>query len=289
MPSRPQSSRSRLVAALAGSLLLHAALLLVCSSIRQPTRRPITVIDSRVSYEGMPFGLIDWKQPLPAKGKAEEQIDWEVHVEQTPATPFRNDNGPGPMVVARAGVGGAKHEDGGSGGQPGKGDNPSFFRVPIAARRIVFALDRSLSMGLDGCFTRARAELVCCLDSLSGGTAFQVVLYNRAADTIPEGGAQLLKVDSEVLRDVKQALAGIRPEGGTDHEKAFELALGFDPEVIFLVTDADDLTPAQLRHITSVNRNRVIIHTIDVSRRLKAAGMLAELASQNGGMHIHAR
>jgi hypothetical protein len=143
-------------------------------------------------------------------------------------------------------------------------------------------------MGLNGALTRARAELLRCLHTLPVGCAFQVVLYNRAAETILEDTGKLLIVEPDTLQAVEQVLADTRPEDGTDHEKAFERALGLEPEVIFLVTDADDLTPAQIRHITSVNRQHVIIHTIDVSRRLKPARMLAELAHQNGGQHLRA-
>ena len=57
-------------------------------------------------------------------------------------------------------------------------------------------------------------------------------------------GRKLLTVEPETIREVEQVLAETRPEGGTNHEKAFEVALGLEPEAIFLVTDADDLIMA---------------------------------------------
>jgi hypothetical protein len=288
MSSRPRPSRKRFALALALSLVLHAGLLLLACALRSPAHAEAPGIDPRVSLEGRELGLINWSQPLQVKGSEEDQHLYDVHVEQTLTTPFRNENEPGPIISALPGNMGMRQHNGGKTGIGGKGEQPSFFQMSIAAKRIVFALDRSLSMGLDNSFIRARAELCRCLDTLPEGTAFQVVLYNRAAETVLDTKGRLLRVEPDNLRDVEQALAEIRPEGGTDYEKALEMALGLEPEVIFLVTDADDLTPAQLRHIKSINRSHVVIHTIDVSRRLRAAKMLAELAHENGGQHLRA-
>ncbi len=286
MPFRP-ASRGRLAIALAVSLVLHSGLLLTCVLVRGQPQDETTQIDTRVDIDSRQLSLITLPPPR-GKGHEEEQGFDNVRVEQTPATPFHNDDEPGPSVVQRGGLSEGHHDNTGSGGGPGKGDGPSFFRVPVAAKRIVFALDRSLSMGLDGCFTRAKSELIRCLHTLPPGTGFQVILYNRSAQPIPENATRLLNVDTETLGIVERVLADTIPEGGTDHDKAFESSLAFDPEMIFLVTDADDLTEQSLRHITRVNRNRVVIHTIDVSRQLNAGGMLAELAHENGGLHVHA-
>jgi hypothetical protein len=284
---RSQSSHKRLGIALAVSLLLHAVLLLLACFVRQPQQVQAAPVDTHVSLDGRQLGLITWSKPLQVQG-AEEAQQFNVHVEQTLATPFRNVDEPGPIVSGWPGNVGKRQRKAGNTGSGGNGVRPGFFQMSIAAKRIVFALDRSLSMGLNNSFIRARAELCRCLDALPEGTAFQVVLYNRSAETVVGSKGRLLPAEPDTIREVKQVLADTRPEDGTDHEKALELGLGLEPEVIYLVTDADDLTPAQLRHITSINRDHVVIHTIDVSRRLRGAKMLAELAHENGGQHLRA-
>jgi hypothetical protein len=147
-------------------------------------------------------------------------------------------------------------------------------------------MDRSLSMGLTGAYSRAEAELMRCLNALPETTLFQVVLYNRAAEPLP--GNRLLPVSADAVAHVGALLRETVPEGATDHAKALLVAMSFQPDAVFLVTDADDLTQAQAREITRLNRTRAVLHTIDVSRRLRAANMLEQLSRANDGQHIRA-
>jgi hypothetical protein len=59
------------------------------------------------------------------------------------------------------------------------------------------------------------------------------------------------------------------------------------PDVLYLVTDADDLKPEDVRTITNQNHGRTAIHTIEVYSRYstKPTGALAQLAANNHGTH----
>lgn len=288
MASRPENSRRRLAAALAVSCAFHAALLLAYALTRETPQSPVPALDTHVALDGLQLSLITWNEPPRAKGAAEEQ-EFKVSVGQELSKPFQEDSGPAPVVVPQAAPGSGGPGGGGKTGERGKGgEAASFFRVLLKARRIVFALDCSLSMGLDRSFGRAREEVLRCLRALPEGASFRVIIYNASAEALPDGGERLLPAEEGAIGLVEKALNEARPEGGTDHQQALQLALSFDPEVIFLVTDADDLTLPQVRDITRINRTHAAIHTIDVSRRLRAAGMLQELARQNGGLHVRA-
>ncbi len=283
MTSRPRFASRRTLLALGISLAFHVLLLVASVLVRQQVRAvPRETIDSRLILADGPRLSFEM-----SSGVRRGQSRVEEGSEEQSAVPVRVDQGPatayipgqmGPTVLPRQVPGG-----GGGAGGAGPGPGATFFKVPVSAR-VVFVLDRSLSMGLDGCLTRARMELLRCLRSLPAGS-FQVVLYNTSADALAEG-SRLLPVDEATLRLAEQALTQTVAEGATDHENALRLALSFDADVIFLVTDADDLAPAVLRRVRQLNRRPALIHTVDVSHRLRAQGMLHELARENGGVSV---
>lgn len=214
--------------------------------------------------------------PSPLPPGIEESQGFEVKIAPssvpsetgTPAAPVVRAHGSGTKQAPAQGATGSRA--------------PAFFQVPVATRRVVFVVDRSLSMGRGGALSRARRELLTCLRALDPDAVFQVVLYNLAADPLPGG---MMAPTEASLRCVEEVLAHTHPRGATDHVRALTSALTLRPDVVFLVTDADDLTTEQVRHITGVNRAHVVIHTIDVSRRT-GTGMLAEVARLNGGRHV---
>jgi von Willebrand factor type A domain len=291
---KPGSFSPRRVAlALFASVFLHGLFLLGSAFLKaglHDTATPITVDPFIREGPGLLLDLSSGSRKKPARGADEAQEALPVYVDQGPAIPFTPGSEPGPSVLPRTGnvgASGSTSTNVGRGG--GGGDGASFFHVAVACRRAVFVIDRSLSMGPGGGLAEARKELSRCLKALPPETEFQIVLYNRAAESLPcrrPGG--LLIVDEETVRGVEEVLANTDAEGGTDHEKAFLCALAFEPDAVFLVTDADDLTPELLKAITSRNRGRAAIHTIDVGRRLLASSMLEELARQNHGTNVRA-
>lgn len=163
----------------------------------------------------------------------------------------------------------------------------SFFGVPARGQSVVYAIDRSVSMGLTGALETARRELLACLDRLPSTARFQVVCYNRRAEPLTLGGQTgLAAATTENKQQAAAFLESLRAEGSTNHLPALQQALALEPDEIFLVTDADDLTPEQVRDVTRQNRRATVIHTIDLSRQPRREdGPLCRLARANRGTY----
>jgi von Willebrand factor type A domain len=163
---------------------------------------------------------------------------------------------------------------------------PSFFNVGTRARSVVYVVDRSASMGLEGGLAAAKRELRASIEQLDPEVRFQVIAYNRYATPLPFASSkELVSATPENGRRAIDNIEELRAEGGTDHVKALKCALALEPEVIYLVTDADDLSDEQVRAVTAANHGRTAIHTIRVTRSTRASdgGSLEKLAIQNGG------
>jgi len=266
--------RARAVAlAVTLSLGLHVLVWWGFGRLRQEGGEPPggpTLCDTRLFLDLSP-GRVS-----PKKG-AEEEQGFQVQV-AAPSPPPGGDRGTAPVVRLHGQGGGSPHGTAAVGNGPAK-----FFEMPVRCRRVVFVVDRSLSMANHGALTLARRELLACLRSLSPDALFQVVLYNVTAEPMPGG---MLAVSYVNLRRVEEVLARTHPSGGTDHVAALRCAFALRPEAVFLVTDADDLTAEQQRLITAINRDHIVIHTINVGQRPTAGGMLEELARATGGRHI---
>src|SRR5262249_4665219 len=119
---------------------------------------------------------------------------------------------------------------------------------------------------------------------------FQVIIYNDAAHyLLPRSFRKWLEPTPAVLGEVGAALAlaGKTPEGATDHEPALREALSLRPDVVFFLTDADDLRPAQVRLVSFLNQGRAIINTIELNTRNRGRSEmpLQTLARENGGCY----
>jgi hypothetical protein len=160
--------------------------------------------------------------------------------------------------------------------------------VPPAARRVVYLLDRSLSMGESGALDRARRELAASLGRLPPGARFQVIVYNRRADPLAGGGPDGLRpADAESVREAARWVAALPASGSTDHVPALLRGLALRPDVLYLLTDADDLSAADVRAVTARNLGRAAIHAVELSRRHaeRPDGPLRRLAEANGGTY----
>ncbi len=162
------------------------------------------------------------------------------------------------------------------------------FAVGRPARRVVYVIDRSASMGLGGLLTAATRELHAALERLPVTTHFQVILYHDQAEALLRGPTELLPATTENVQRATQLLGEMRAEGGTNHLQALRLALSMAPEVIYLLTDADDLSDADRREVTRINlRTRAVIHTIELNlaNRNRTNMPLQVLARDNRGRY----
>jgi Ca-activated chloride channel family protein len=149
-------------------------------------------------------------------------------------------------------------------------------------------IDRSASMGPHGALAVAQRELIASLEQLPHDAWFQVILYNRMAEPLRLGReCDLLAATPENKRQVAAAVHSVEAAGGTEHLRALERALLFRPEVIFFLTDADDLTAEEVRKVTRLNQGRTAINAVELSDTAhhNDANALYLLAHLNRGVY----
>jgi hypothetical protein len=164
----------------------------------------------------------------------------------------------------------------------------AFFQIGTQAKAIVYVIDRSGSMGLNGCLATAKRELRASLERLPSTTRFQIIAYNRCAEPLRiDGQSALVFATPENKRRVALLLKDIEAEGDTYHLPALKRALGLRPDVIFLLTDAAGLRPEQIQAITAQNQGQTVIHAIELGRAPGLQGDLPlyALAQQNQGVY----
>jgi hypothetical protein len=176
----------------------------------------------------------------------------------------------------------------GRSGPSSAGGVTTFFQIAARGQSVVYVIDRSASMGLNGGLAAAKHELLASLQQLPPAARFQVIAYNRIANPLAvHGQAGLLAASAENKRQAALLVEALDAEGGTDHLPALKQALALEPEVIYFLTDADDLRLDQVRTVTLLNHGRVVIHTIALTTGHQDPGEppLAVLAEGNRGEH----
>jgi hypothetical protein len=141
----------------------------------------------------------------------------------------------------------------------------SFFGVPARGLRIVYVIDRSASMGFGGALTVARNEVIASLARLPASASFQVVPYHSSAAVLVGVKDTLVPATPENVRLASSALETLTASLGTRHLDALLLAVRLEPDVIYFLTDADDLSENDRRLVTQANAGRSIIHTIELT------------------------
>ena len=187
-------------------------------------------------------------------------------------------------------------EDQGAGTVPGKGGasgtgghQTSFFGIKAPAKRIVYVIDASESMRQHDAMQIARQKLWDSLQELTPTSQFQVIFFNLTNHTMNRQGerTRLLAATSVNLRLAKQFLTGIQPDSGTNRMGAMTLALSYDPDVIYLLTDADapELSAKDLFELKRANKRKALIHVVEfgIGADLSPDTFLKKLASQKAG------
>ena len=105
----------------------------------------------------------------------------------------------------------------------------------------MYVLDCSGSMGAAGKFDQARAALISTLRLQAATVRFQVIVYSGTATPLLTSDASGLPANEANVRAALEKLATLEPRGKSDHLGAIRTALAFRPDVIVLLTDADDL------------------------------------------------
>jgi hypothetical protein len=215
-----------------------------------------------------------------------------------PADPFGADAAQG---VGRAGQNTSPSRQGQAEGQSGQ--HATFFGASAYGDRFVYVLDMSGSMQQTGRrygnrFQRASAELVRSVNQLSESQAFSVILFSSKTRLMFDHDGpfpQILPATPENKDRLRDWLASISPDGGTDPREALRLGLELSPSALFLLSDGDfkpeensgNLLTSSLtipEVVDRSNHGKAPIHTIAYEDLANRVSMQA-LAAQTGGQY----
>ena len=241
---------------------------------------------------------IDRRKPIDGESTNFNQPDRHVSMfrDRDPAvnagksTSDQNENGR-TSHQGRAGGQGSGEESGTGRASGTGGHQTSFFGIKAPAKRIVYVIDASESMRQHDAMQIARQKLWDSLQELTPTSQFQVIFFNLTNHTLNRPGerTRLWPATSVNLRLAQQFLTGIQPDSGTDRMGAMSLALSYDPDVIYLLTDADDpvMSAKDLWDLKRGNKRKALIHVVEfgVGADLNPDSFLKKLARQSEGMH----
>ncbi len=176
----------------------------------------------------------------------------------------------------------------------GKDDRPAvtFFDARDRARSVVYAIDCSGSMATRHALDVAKRELLASLGQLPAEARFAGIFHNLKARILSDdqGHRGLMPATAANRERVLAQLAGITPDGGTDHLTALNAALALKPEVIFFLTDADLMTDGDVDEVlTDMGRPPRPEGNTDRDSRLRLQGFFAQFrpASRVQQTRIH--
>jgi Ca-activated chloride channel family protein len=174
-------------------------------------------------------------------------------------------------------------------GNVGPATNTQFFGAQVWGTKFVYVIDRSGSMGQRDRLELAKDEMRDSLARLPPEAQFQIIFYNAQPKMmdIPGAAKRLVSASDLYKRGASQFMDTIHPDGGTEHRPALEMAIKLQPDVIFFLTDADDLKAAVVQVATELNNERARIHTIafGIGPEVDGESQLRNLAEKNGGTH----
>ncbi len=199
----------------------------------------------------------------------------------------------GRPIVATSGLPTAMNQ---VGMPPGRGAQHAVetrvFGVRGKGSRFAYVFDRSSSM--EGApLAAAKRELIASLQSLQSVHQFQIIFYNEQPHVMPDfrgRSSAMVFADEPGKRLATNFVGGVFAQGATDHLQALRTALQMRPDVIFLLTDANEpqLRPAELVTIRQLNQ-ATSIQTIEfgVGPPAPRYNFLQQLAAENGGQHTY--
>jgi len=285
--------RGGVVVPLLVSLVLHGLLFLLLWFWPVRTSSPTLAIEStRITLDTCVLGPTS-SMLLPPPELPPELLGQEVdtalapRLEGLPAR--RKDSALGSQAVlgneSRAELPGPRPQaELGNAGRDGDG---RLFPLPFAATRVVYVIDRSVSMGIGRKLDFARRELIASLRRLPPTVRFQVIIYNDSAEPLAvDGQRDLLPAEPAIIDKAISLLQTLQAAGATNPLTALRRGLTLRPDVLYFLTDADDLTPETVAAVTQQNQHSAI-HTIELThlRTPHPEGPLAQLARHNHGTY----
>jgi hypothetical protein len=199
----------------------------------------------------------------------------------------------GPDDLAGGGLKGAREATAGvaASKEVGGAAKTSVFGVEGEGHKFVYVFDRSASMSepQGRPLAAAKYELASSLRSLDKTHQFLIIFFNHEEPRVfnPTGQRGRLVFADEPNREAaRRFIERIQADGGTKPEPALVAAVKTRPDVIFFLTDGEDLDYAMIERITRINQSGASIHCIEFASGASQNRLLAQLASMNGGKHV---
>ncbi|MDO4569402.1 MAG: VWA domain-containing protein [Planctomycetia bacterium] len=168
----------------------------------------------------------------------------------------------------------------------GKG-KVTCFNTTGEGNRFAFVFDRSGSMG-GAPILAAKTELVKCLNSLQSNQQFLIIFYNHEYVAFPP--AKLILATERNRQEAFRFLSSVTADGGTESFEPLTLAVSLHPDVIFFLTDAEDVSfsAAELQAIRKAAAGTQI-NTIQfgMGPQPTRENFLTRLARENEGQYIY--
>jgi hypothetical protein len=226
--------------------------------------------------------------PTPLGAPAVAQVEHQpattlpVKLAAAPAAPAKTEQ---PSVRQTLAGKGRSGSPGGSGYA-----SVSVFGVEGKGNKFVYLFDRSASM--EGApLAAAKRQLLESLRSLDSIHQFQIIFFNSRTRVFDAsgGGRRVAFATDRNKQLAANFVGGITADGGTDRMVALREALGFSPDVIFFLTDADDpMSASELREIARLNeRTQAAICVIEFGRQTAPLpnNFLMQVARESGGKY----
>jgi len=172
------------------------------------------------------------------------------------------------------------------------GVRTGIFGLQARGNRFVYVFDRSASMGEPEGIPLAAAKqaLLSSLEELGDVQQFYVIFYNDRLQVFSPAGTRgrLVFATEQNRREARRFIDAVKAAGGTRHEEALAAAFRLDPDVVFLLTDADakdDLTAEGLERLSKMGSGSrcMVVQFGDPSAR---SPRLQELATRCGGRYV---
>ncbi len=186
---------------------------------------------------------------------------------------------------------------------PAKGDGPgdvSFMGQTSPAQTVVYVIDTSSSMSTNNAIGFARQKLMQSINGLNQKQEFQIISYTHLIKVMHLGNdkgtsSSLYRATRPNLNLAAFFINSLGANGGTKHMPALQAALDLKPDVIFLLTDADQdrLSAGDLFTIRAeYNKgHKTHINCIQFGEgpnlKTPAQNFLQQLASENRGTYSY--
>ncbi len=154
---------------------------------------------------------------------------------------------------------------------------------------VVYVLDHSGSMGRAGKLNKARELLKASIRQLAPCVRFQIVAYDSDAEAFKlDSGIEPVLATSDNIARAENQLDQLIAEGSSRHVEGLRIGLRFRPNLLILLSDADDLSAVDAGLVKQWNaRQQTVIHAVILGSPSSAGGVTALKTVCHRGEAIH--